>query len=329
MRRKFEGLEVPLPDLLWDERVIANQYLASHVILNATTPEHRVKAILHPSYCACEYKIKLNLLTFSRLKINLPFTVIAPPASLDCSGYIGNVEELIADYKRRNGLFLILNLKKNDAELILDNAVAVGKTLPTCIFHNSFESFDHYLSSLRSSYRRRINAALAKGESLDIARIRNADFNSELHTLYLEVLKHSAFPLEELPLSFFQRSGCDIDVFYFTGKPVAFVMYILKDGSMSFIFGGMNYQFRDEYDLYYNMLLHLIKIGIKNKAKDIDLGQTAENTKCRLGCELEDRYMAAFSGNRFVSKLLCRFAPLLAYDQEVIRYNVFRDNICL
>jgi hypothetical protein len=39
--------------------------------------------------------------------------------------------------------------------------VAVGKTLPTCIFHNNFESFGHYLASLRSSYRRRINTALA------------------------------------------------------------------------------------------------------------------------------------------------------------------------
>lgn len=323
MRRKFEGLEIILPDQAWEERVVANQYLTSDVILNATTPEHRVKAILHPSYCACEYKIKLNILTFSRLKINLPFTVIAPPASLDCSGYIGNVEELIADYKRRNGLFLILNLKKNDAELILDNAVAVGKTLPTCIFHNSFENFDHYLSSLRSSYRRRINAALAKGRQLDITRIRNADFGPELHEFYLEVLRHSAFPLEELPLSFFQRSGCDIDVFYFAGKPVAFVMYTIKNDVMSFVFGGMNYQYRDGYDLYYNMLLHMLKIGIKNQVKVIDLGQTAENTKCRLGCELEDRYMAAFCRNRFVSMLLCHFAPLLAYDQEQIHYNVF------
>ena len=325
MRRKFEGPEIQLPDEGWDERVSANRSLASDVLLSAATTEHLVEAVLHPSYCACEYKIKLNIFTFSRMKIHLPFTVIAPPASLDCKGYIGSVQDLITDYNRRRGLFLILNMKEEDANLILDKTVAVGKTLPTCIFRNRFESFDHYLASLRSSYRRRVNIALAKGKKLDTVRIRNADFSPELHELYLEVLRHSQFPLEELPPGFFQESDCDIDVFYHESSPVGFVLYSLRDGLMSFVFGGMNYQYRDEYDLYYNMLLHMLKIGIENKAKVIDLGQTAENTKCRLGCELEERYMAAFSGNRLMSRLLCWFAPLLAYDQEPIRYNVFRE----
>jgi hypothetical protein len=323
MRGKFEGREIQLPSRQWDERVSANRYLLSDVILSAVTKEHRVKAMLHPSFCACEYKVKLNILTFSRLKINLPFTVIAPPASLDCKGYVGNVQDMISDYKKRRGMFLILNMKEEDAKMILDNTVAVGKTLPTCIFRNKIENFDHYLASLRSSYRRRINTALAKGRQLDITRIRNAAFSPELHEFYLEVLRNSQFPLEELPLNFFRQSDCDIDVFYHESRPVAFVMHTINDDVMSFVFGGMNYQYRDEYDLYYNMLLHMLKIGIKNQVKVIDLGQTAENTKCRLGCELEERYMAAFCRNRFVSMLLCHFAPLLAYDQEQIHYNVF------
>lgn len=325
MRRKFEGQEILLPSQDWDERVSTNRWLNSDVLLSTLTPEHKVKAILHPSYCACECKIKLNLLTFSRMKINLPFVMIAPPASIDCSGYVGNVQEMITDYKKRRGLFLILNMNKDDARLILENTVAVGKTLPSCIFHNRFESFDHYLASLRSSYRRRIHAALEKGQKLNIAHICNADFDHEMHDLYLQVLKHSQFPLEELPVSFFQQCGSDIDVFYYQGRPVAFVMYSLKNGLMSFIFGGMNYQDRDSCDLYYNMLLHMLTIGIENKVETIDLGQTAENTKCRLGCELEERYMAAFSGNRFLSALMCRFAPLLAYDQEPIHHTVFKQ----
>ncbi len=325
MRRKFEAREILLPNQDWDERVAANRWLKSDVLLCTLTPEHKVKAILHPSYCACECKIKLNLLTFSRMKINLPFVMISPPASIDCAGYIGNIQDLITDYKTRRGLFLILNMRKEDTQKILENTVAVGKTLPSCIFHNRFASFDHYLASLRSSYRRRIHTAIVKGQKLKVARISNADFDHELHALYLQVLKHSQFPLEELPVSFFQRCGCDIDVFYIEGRPVAFVMHSLKDGLMSFIFGGMDYQVRDTYDLYYNMLLHMLMIGIENKAGTIDLGQTAENTKCRLGCELEERYMAAFSGNRFLSMLLCRFAPLLAYAQAPVHHTVFKQ----
>ena len=138
MKRKFEGVEISLPNREWDEKVSTNRWLSSDVILSALTKEHKVKAVMHPSYCACEYRIKLNLFTFGKIKAQLPFTVIAPPASVDCKGYIGNVQEMIDDYKKKKGLFLILNLEKEDTLNISENSAAVGKTLSSCIFLNSF-----------------------------------------------------------------------------------------------------------------------------------------------------------------------------------------------
>jgi len=324
MKKKFEGKVISLPDNEWDKKVSANRWLSSDVILSTVTKEHKVKAIIHSSYCACEYKMKLNLFTFGKIKIQFPFTVIAPPASVDCIGYIGNVQDMIDDYRNKKGLFLILNLEKKDTLNISKNSAAVGKTLSSCIFFNSFENFENYLSKLRSSYRRRIKTALEKGQNLKALRINNVDFNNEIYELYLQVLKHSQFPLETLPITFFQLSNCNIDVFYNGNKPVAFVMYYINNSFMSFVLGGMNYNLRDAFDLYYNMLLHMLKIGIFNKVSTIDFGQTAENTKCRLGCGIEERYMAAFSGNRFITKLLCRFAPLLEYNQEIVKNNVFK-----
>lgn len=324
MKRKFEGMEITLPNKEWDEKVSANRWLSSDVILSALIKEHKVKAVIHPSYCACEYRMKLNLFTFDKIKVQLPFTVIAPPASVDCKGYIGNVQVLIDDYKNKKGLFLILNLEKEDTLNIHKNSAAVGKTLSSCIFLNSFENFEDYLTKLRSSYRRRIKTALEKGEKLEVKSIDNLDFNNEIYELYLQVLKHSQFPLETLPITFFQLSNCNIDVFYNENEPVAFVMYYINNSFMSFVLGGMNYNFRDVFDLFYNMLLHMLKIGIDNKVNTIDFGQTAENTKCRLGCGVEERYMAAFSGNRFITKLLCRFAYLLEYNKEIVKNNVFK-----
>lgn len=324
MKRKFEGVEISLPDKEWDEQVSTNRWLSSDVILSAVTKEHKVKAVIHSSYCACEYRIKLNLFTFGKIKVQLPFTVIAPPASVDCKGYTGDMQVLIDDYKKKKGLFLILNLEKEDTLNISENCAAVGRTLSSCIFLNSFESFENYLTKLRSSYRRRVKTALEKGRNLKALRIDNVDFNNGIYDLYLQVLKHSQFPLETLPITFFQLSNCNIDVFYNENKPVAFVMYYTNNSFMSFVLGGMNYNFRDDFDLYYNMLLHMLKIGIDNKVNIIDFGQTAENTKCRLGCEIEERYMAAFSGNKFITKLLCCFAPLLEYNQEIVKNNVFK-----
>jgi len=324
MKRKFEGKEISLPSKEWDEKVSMSRWLSSDVILSALTKEHKVKAVIHPFYCACEYRIKLNLFTFGKIKVKLPFTVIAPPASVDCKGYTGDVQVLIDDYKKKKGLFLLLNLEKEDTLNISENCAAIGKTLPSCVFLNSFEKFEDYLTKLRSSYRRRVKIALEKGQNLKVKKIDNMDFDNEIYELYLQVLKQSQFPLETLPITFFQLSNCNIDVFYYENKPVAFVMYYIDDGFMSFVLGGMNYNFRDVFDLYYNMLLHMLMIGIDNKVNAIDFGQTAEKTKCRLGCEIDERYMAAFSGNRFITKLLCRFAPLLEYNQEIIKNNVFK-----
>ncbi len=324
MKRRFEGKEISLPNKEWDEKVSTNGWLSSDIILSALTKEHKVKAVIHPSYCACEYRIKLNLFTFGKIKVQLPFTVIAPPASVDCKGYIGDVQVLIDDYKKKKGLFLILNLEKEDTLNISENCAAIGKTLPSCVFLNCFENFENYLTKLRSSYRRRVKTALEKGRNLKVKKIDNMDFNDEIYELYLQVLKQSQFPLETLPITFFQLSICNIDVFYNENKPVAFVMYYTNNSLMSFVLGGMNYNFRDVFDLYYSMLLHMLKIGIDNEVNTIDFGQTAENTKCRLGCKIEERYMVAFSSNKFITKLLCHFAPLLEYNQEIIKNNVFK-----
>ena len=80
MKRKFEGEEITLPDKEWDEKVSSNACLTSDVILSASTKEREVKVVVHPHYCACEYSIKLNLFTFGKIKLQIPFTVIAPPA---------------------------------------------------------------------------------------------------------------------------------------------------------------------------------------------------------------------------------------------------------
>lgn len=101
-------------------------------------------------------------------------------------------------------------------------------------------------------------------------------------------------------------------------------MYETHNNILSFIFGGMDYEHRNKYDLYYNMLLHLVKIGIKNNVERINFGQTAEATKCRIGCILEERYMLAFASSKLLTRLLCFIAPLLQNKKTKLQYNSFR-----
>lgn len=55
--------------------------------------------------------------------------------------------------------------------------------------------------------------------------------------------------------------------------------------------------FQNAFDLYY----YMPKILVDNKVNTIDFGQTSEDTKCKLGCGIEERDVAVFSGNRFIT----------------------------
>lgn len=322
MKKSFKGKEIAPKSDIWQEKSYGAKYLSADIILLSSTEEHIIKAYIHPEYAVCEYKLKLNIFSFGKLKFNIPFTVIAPPISVDEVGFVGDLVALIEDYSYSRGLFLMLNLKSK--EIDVKRKVALGLTLPSCIFYNRFASFDDYLNALRSNYRRRIKIALEKGKNLKINRIENLHFDKKLYNLYLQVLDKSKFPLAKLPMRFFQSGGYNIDVFYLNDHPLAFVMYENDLVSLNFIFGGMDYKQRDEFDLYYNMLLHLAKVGIETNVKRINFGQTAEITKCRIGCVLENRYMLAFSSNRFLNTLLCYFAPFLQNNNKIIEPKVFK-----
>lgn len=310
----------------WDKRIGGNPFLHSAVLNAARHSDTPFSYVTHREYICCEYKSKLNLFTFGRLRLEIPMTVVGLPASLDMPGYSGNLRELIADYRKRAGLFLLLNLLSRES---LPTGVARGETLGACIFQNPFASFEEYLDCLRSGYRRRVKTALEKGAGLQLKRISPREFSGETHRLYLNVLNRSQYPLETLKKEFFQEIGGEIYAFYHGDVQIAFFCLSQHGEGLHFLFGGMDYAQRDPFDLYCNMLLAIIRIGIEKGCPTIDFGQTAEDLKCKLGCSIEKRYMAAFSRYSGINLLLRILSPLLQYRCQGYSYRVFKDSAIL
>ncbi len=310
----------------WDEQTGGNPFLHSAVLNAARHSDTPFSYVTHRSYICCEYKTKLNLFTFGGLRLEIPMTVVGLPASLDMPGYNGNIQELIADYQKRAGLFLLLNLLPRES---LPKGIASGETLGACIFPNRFASFAEYLDCLRSGYRRRAKTALEKGGELQLKRITPREFSDETHRLYLNVLSRSQYPLEMLKKEFFQEIAGELYAFYHGDAQVAFFCLSQYGEDLHFLFGGMDYAQRDRFDLYCNMLLAIIRLGIEKGCRSIDFGQTAEDLKCKLGCRIEKRYMAAFSRYRIVNLLLRTLAPLLQYRCQDYSYRVFKDSAIL
>ena len=312
-KKIFEGTFHSDPPPGWDEGARGHPALSSHALKSLKgSSDTPFSLVTHPDYQACEYKMRMNLFTFGRGSFSLPFTVVAPPLSVDEAGYTGSLPSLLKDYKNRRGNFLFLNLQE-PPDLPRELALPVEKTLPSCVFYSRFADFSEYLAALRSPYRRRIRLALKRGDPLRIEATDPARFTARHHDLYLQVLGRSKYPLETLGAGFFRAFDGELYTFLHGGEPVAFVT-LRRDGEvLKFIFGGMDYTLRDSLDLYYNMLLFILQRGLETGAKVINFGQTAETAKCLIGCVLSPRYMLAFSSNPLLGAGFRRFSSLFAY----------------
>ena len=118
----------------------------------------------------------------------------------------------------------------------------------------------------------------------------------------MNVLGNSKYPLETLDKGFFQTIESDIHVFYKDEKPVAFISTKRVDNTLHFLLGGMDYTVLKELDLYYNMLLHIVRLGIEQKCKKINFGQTGEISKLRIGCTLKSGIWQQSSAMLFLSR---------------------------
>ncbi|KPU44827.1 hypothetical protein OXPF_19130 [Oxobacter pfennigii] len=269
------------------------------------------------------YELNMNIFTYSKLKLNIPITIIGIPCSVCEKGYSLSSKDTdeIGDYiKSIKGAKIILN-----AESSLDlKGFAKGHTLPACIMDVKWDSFDEYLSKLRSHYRYRYKKAFKKLDAISIKALNSSDFNFEHYSLYEQVYDKSQFKLEKLSFEFFKNAGENIMEFSLSNTPVAFIQYKIVGREMVFLFGGMDYALNKEYDLYINMLLYIVRLAIENNCTHINFGQTAEEIKCRLGAFREYKYMYIHHSNPFLNKAVSLLQDLFCYKLKDIRLKVLK-----
>lgn len=266
------------------------------------------------------YAHKLNLLNFSSLfplKVNVQ--VIGLPVSVCMRGYFGNpytIEDII---KKRQGLKILLN-----GDNIFKGS---GKTLSSFVFDNRFSSFDDYLSNVRSPYRRRINKALGFRDKLNIRKINNDEFTEEHYRLYLSIMDRTDNPLETLPLDFFREY--DSEIYEFSdvnnGYIIGFVQLKQINDTLYFLFGGFNKEDVKTYDIYYNMLLKIVETGIEKRVKMIEFGQTAEESKLKIGCREQYKYLYVHHSNFILNLIIRILLPLFSYKPYKIKHHVFSE----
>lgn len=266
------------------------------------------------------YIHKLNLFNFKKgLKLSLPVRIVGLPVSIAIPGIFGDVSPVLEILKSLDGLSLILN---SDAAFING-----GKTLSNFVFKNKFADYDAYLGSLRSSYRRRIKIAEEKGKHLRVNRLENKDFTLEHYKLYKDVYDRSENKLEILPLEFFKEFNADLYEFKDTqDKILAFIQILQRKNELCFLFCGFKEEDVKKHDIYYNMLLFIIRKGIKRGADTINLGQTSEETKSKIGCEELSKYLYLHHNNPLLGWSLKKLTPIFSYKGYPHKHRVYKVN---
>lgn len=268
-----------------------------------------------------QYKQIVDIFNFiPKFTLRVPLKIIGRPYSVSEKGYDGDNKSVSSLIKTMKGLNIVLN---GDSGLDLPFAF----TLSTHRFYNRFTSFEHYLESLRSHYRYGVKKTLRNSSDIEMIKIDHKEFNKEHHQLYLEVYQNSKDKLECLSLKFFREFPSEMYEFRIgdSGELVGFVQLVQTSDKLNFLFGGFKQEYNKTYNLYMKMLIEIIRIGIERGVDLIEFGQTAEETKLKLGCVAVKKYLYVHHSNKVLHYMIAKILPLLSYKPHGISYNVFKD----
>jgi hypothetical protein len=311
----------------WDNIFSESSYLSKRYlkVLENCNPCSQKYVIINDRSAFVVYKLILNIFAYSKLKFNLKVNIIGVPCSVAKSGYkthSDDIKEMIDYIKKEKGSYIILN----SDDSFLSEELIRGETLPTCKMKISWDSFEAYKKDLRSHYRYRLNSAIKKGKEIKVKKLEcNSHFNEELYSLYENVYEKSDYKLEKLTINFFRDIPSEIYGFYVKEKSVAFVQLGNINNELNFIFGGLDYSLNHRYDLYMNMLIFILRYGIENKYSAIDFGQTAEDTKMKLGAAYQRKFMHIYHPSSIVRYLIRFFEGSLSYKPLQVKFQVFKE----
>lgn len=274
---------------------------------------------------ACVYTLRLNLLTFARIKSPVRFAIVGIPASISCPGLIGKEDAIVrllpAIYAEERGLVLLLNLPPG-----LPAAPAVGmRMMPTVLLKHDFRSWDEYRRALRASYRRRLRLNERAFDGVRREAMPCSSFSREMHALYLQVMARTTTKLEVLSFEYFRNLPDEftLTTYWLGDRVIAWHVNLEEGPKLSFFFGGTDNNFRSDRRAYQNNIMGILKEALDRGCREIDFGQTAEIAKTRLGGELVEKDMAAYSRNALVRVLLKLGRGVLQYRRRIAPAHVF------
>ena len=270
-------------------------------------------------------KKRHNLGMFSKRDFFLKTTLVYIPMSIARPAVVlGKALDEFSDYMRSiKGCKLILNVGKD----FVVPGMATGHTCPQCVLNIVWDSFEGYLSSMRSSYRNRYKKAFNRSADFEIRLLPdNSEFSDELYLQYLEVYDSSRMKIERLSKNFFMDNRFKILTASQNGKYKGFAQLFENGEELVFEFVGFDHTDNTRYDTYLRLLLEIVRYAIEHGFKTVDFGQTADDAKLKLGCRYNYLYAAIGHSNRLLNAIMKRVVSRIQYAYITTDFRVFRED---
>lgn len=275
---------------------------------------------------AVVYTLVIDLFTFSQIKSPISMQVIGIPVSVAASGIVGTLtgkEQLLqAILKEEKGLIAGLNL---NPQINTEPGVSMP-ILPNVEMLLMAKSWEDYIHSLRSAYRRRLYRITEHFKEIKTKKTDCQYFNADHYRLYLEIMKRTPNKLEILSKSFFQNllSPFQLTTYYKENQMLCWHITCQDDRRFYFFFGGHDYQLMEKYDSYFNNLFGVLKGAIAQNCNYLDLGQTAEIPKMRIGGQLMPKQLFLYHRNGMVRWLIKKLRYFIGYQGVFPAVRVFK-----
>jgi predicted N-acyltransferase len=178
-----------------------------------------------------------------------------------------------------------------------------GESPPMNHFPARFSSFDEYRTALKAPYRSKIVRSERKfsQQNLRVECITDGHaildrLSDETFLMYRAVVDKSPIKLEVLSPGWFREMASQFDresvwTAVYDREHLLAWAYGLSDGNVYHsLFGGVDYSRNAETDAYFNLMYHELDFALHSGVADIQLGQTADDFKGRLGATQSRRW---------------------------------------
>ncbi|MDQ7798720.1 MAG: GNAT family N-acetyltransferase [Candidatus Edwardsbacteria bacterium] len=249
--------------------------------------------------------------------LSMPFST--DPAFSD----IGRVEDVVEVMGSFGGGFqLISGFSEPGPEI---DGWSWRRHYPTVDFDVRWGSFAEYLGAIRSDYKSRVTDALRIGCKLRSLTIPPDSLDEKTYSLYVDVARryHSIV----LPREFFTKFptesyilGLEMDT-----TVLAWAFLVPQGRYLYFLFGGFNDRWNEEFSIYNNLLLAIIRFSIENKFDKVNLGQTAELSKMRIGGYPRERFLLVRHTNCLINQVIKK-TDIFSYRKKYPTPHVFKND---